>query len=154
MNSVTLKENGFAEFIPLKTLHFSSLPSDKACVFALADSTLTPTPDTDILYIGRSKKPAKRIFGGYLGGYGRKTTRKINSKLMSEGYLEKVTVSWMPADNPKAKQQELLDGFKKEHSQSPSWNGNKKTAEKQQPPKPKASTKPRASRKKPAKPAT
>ena len=154
MNSLTLKEKGFAEFAPLKELSFSSLPSNKGSVLILADSTLTGKPASDILYIGKSKKPAKRIFGGYLAGYGGKTTRKISSKLLDEGYIEKVAVSWMLTDNPKAAQQELLDSFKKEHGEYPAWNASKKTSVSSQPSTTKVG-KPRAVRKpaKPAKPA-
>ena len=36
-------------------------------------------------------------------------------KLLDEGYIEKVVVSWMLTDDPKAAQQELLESFKKEH---------------------------------------
>ena len=99
----------------------------------LADSTLTGKPTSDILYIGKSKKPTKRIFGGYLAGYGGKTTRKINSMLLDDGYIEKVAISWMLSDNPKAAQQELLESFKKEHGEYPAWNASKKTPEKSQP---------------------
>jgi len=154
MNSLTLKEKGFAEFVPLKELPFSSLPVNKGSVLILADSTLTGKPASDILYIGKSKKPAKRILGGYLAGYGGKTTRKINSKLLDDGYIEKVTVSWMLTDNPKAAQQELLDSFKKEHGQYPAWNASKKTSVNPQPSAIKVA-KARAARKpaKPAKPA-
>jgi hypothetical protein len=69
------------------------------------------------LYIGKSKKPSKRVFGGYLSGYGGKTTRKINSILLNDGYLEKVTISWMISEDPKLSQQELLEKFKKEHGE-------------------------------------
>jgi hypothetical protein len=126
MNSLTLKEKGFAEFVSLKELPFSSLPFNKGSVLVLADSTLTGKPASDILYIGKSKKLAKRIFGGYLAGYGGKTTRKISSKLFDDGYIEKVAVSWMLTDDPKAAQQELLDSFKKEHGEYPAWNASKK----------------------------
>jgi hypothetical protein len=126
MNSLTLKENGFADFIPLKGLQFASLPPDQSSVLVLADSTLTGKPTSDILYIGKSKKPAKRILGGYLAGYGGKTTRKIHAKLIGDGYMDKVTVSWMQSDNPKAAQKELLANFKKEHGQCPQWNMQKK----------------------------
>ena len=108
MNSLTLKENGFADFVPLKGLPFSSLPFNKASVLVLVDSTLAGKPTSDILYIGRSKKPTKRIFGGYLAGYGGKATKKISSRLLDDGYIEKVAVSWMLSDNPKAAQEELL----------------------------------------------
>ncbi len=126
MNSLTLKENGFAEFIPLKRLSFSSLPFDKSSVFVLADSTLTGKSISDILYIGKSKKPTKRVFGGYLAGYGGKTTRKINSMLLNDGYLEKVAISWMLSENPKLTQKEFLENFKKEHGEYPAWNVSKK----------------------------
>ena len=32
MNSLTLKENGFAEFVPIKAISFSSIPNDKSSV--------------------------------------------------------------------------------------------------------------------------
>jgi hypothetical protein len=126
MNSITLKEKGFTDFIPLKQLTFTSLPHNKSSVFILADCTLTGKTTSDILYIGKSKKPTKRIFGGYLSGYGGKTTRKINSMLLNDGYLEKVVISWMLSDNPKQAQQELLENFKKEENAYPVWNTSKK----------------------------
>jgi hypothetical protein len=145
MDSLTLKENGFTEFVPLKTLAFYSLPCNKGSVLVLADTSLTGKPASDILYIGRTKKLTKRILGGYLAGYGGKTTRKINSKLIDDGFMEKVSVGWMLSDNPKAAQQELLDNFKKDHGEYPAWNASNKTLEK---PKPKPKTaKPRPVRK-------
>ena len=141
MNSLTLKESGFAEFVPLKGLSFSSLPFDKSSVFVLVDCTLTGKPASDILYIGKSKKPTKRIFGGYLAGYGGKTTRKINSMLLNDGYLEKVVISWMVSENPKLEQKELMENFKKEHGEYPAWNVSKKAPAIPQPPKPKVAPK-------------
>ena len=126
MDSLTLKENGFGEFVPLKGLSFSSLPFNKGSVLVLADSSSTGKSTSDILYIGRSKKPTKKIFGGYLGGCGGKTSRKISSKLLQDGYIEKVAISWMLSDDPKAKQQELLENFKKEHGEYPAWNASKR----------------------------
>jgi hypothetical protein len=114
------------------------LPFDKSSVFVLADCTLTGKPASDILYIGKSKKPTKRVFGGYLAGYGGKTTRKINSMLLNDGYLEKVAISWMLNENPKLAQKELLESFKKEHDEYPAWNVSKKVPAISQPPKPKA----------------
>jgi len=126
MNSLTLKGNGFAEFVPLKGLSFSSLPFDKSSIFVLVDSTLTGKPASDILYIGKTKKLTKRVFGGYLAGYGGKTTRKINSILLNDKYLERVAISWMISENPKLKQKELIENFKKEHGEYPAWNVSKK----------------------------
>ena len=127
MNSSNLKQDGFSELFPLKALQFSSLPKDKASILILADVTLTGKPASDILYIGKTKKPAKRVFGGYLAGYGGKATRKINSKLFDEGYIEKVAVSWILTDDPKTAQQQLLERFKKDHGEYPAWNAAKKT---------------------------
>jgi hypothetical protein len=141
MNSLILKENGFAEFVPLKELSFSSLPFDKSSVFVLADYTLTGKPGSDILYIGKSKKLTKRVFGGYLAGYGRKTTRKINSMLLNDGYLEKVSIGWMLSENPKLAQKELMESFKREHGEYPAWNVSKKIPVIPQSPKPKATSK-------------
>ena len=131
MNSLTLKEKGFFEFVPLKGLPFSSLPFNKGSVFVLADITLTGKPTSDILYIGKSKKPTKRIFGGYLAGYGGKTTKKISSKLLDDGFIEKVAVSWMLSEDPKLAQQEFLESFKKEHGEYPAWNALKETSAEQ-----------------------
>jgi hypothetical protein len=125
MNSLSLKENGFADFIPLKDLQFTDLPSNQNSVLVLADSTLTGKPTSDIIYIGKSKNPAKRIFGGYLAGYGGKTTRKIHSRLVDDGNIEKVSISWIQDNNPKMAQKNLLQTFKKEHGQYPTWNTQK-----------------------------
>ncbi len=129
MNSLTLKQKGFADFVPLKGLPFSSLPFNKSSVLVLADSTLSGKPTSDILYIGKSKKPTKRVFGGYLAGFGGKITRKISSKLLDDGYIEKVAVSWMLTEDPKAAQEELLESFKKEHGQYPAWNVANKSSQ-------------------------
>lgn len=147
MNSLTLKENGFAEFVPLKGISFSSLPNDKSSVLILADCTLTGKPASDILYIGKSKKPSKRVLGGYLSGYGGKTTRKINSMLLNDGYLEKVAVSWRVSDDPKVTQRELLESFKKQHGEYPAWNISKKASAI---PQPKAKAAPKVAKPRPA----
>ena len=146
MNSLSLKENGFADFIPIKGISFSDLPNDKSSVIILIDTTLTGKPTSDILYIGKSKKPSKRVFGGYLAGYGGKTTRKINSILLNDGYLEKVAVSWMQSDNSKVAQQQLLESFKKEHGEYPVWNISKKVPAS---PKPKAKATPKVAKPRP-----
>ena len=151
MNSLTLKEKGFSGFIPLQGLTFSSLPLNKSAVIVLADTTLARKPTSDLLYIGKTKKPAKRVFGGYLAGYGGKTTRKINSKLLNEGFMEKVTIGWMESDNPKQAQQQLLGDFKKEHSDCPPWNLTKKKPVKAEPERAKVAPA-RSARKQPAKP--
>jgi hypothetical protein len=124
---------------------FSSVPADKSGVIVLVDSTLAEKSTSDIIYIGKSKKPAKRIFGGYLAGYGSKASRKIHSLLANDGYMEKVTVSWMESDKPKIAQQTLLENFKKEHGKYPAWNTPKKTVH-----KPKPTTAPKTVKKKPA----
>jgi hypothetical protein len=131
MNSSTLRDKGFVEFIPIKQLSFSAIPLDKLVVLALADSSSAEKSTSDILFIGKSKKPAKRIFAGYFAGYGGKTSKKINSKLFKDGYLENVSVSWMLSDDPKAAQKQLLEEFKKEQGQYPEWNSPCKKAEKQ-----------------------
>jgi hypothetical protein len=128
MNSNTLKESGFVDFVPLKGLQFTDLPTNQNSVLVLADSSLTGKPTSDILYIGKSKNPTKRIFGGYLAGYGGKTTRKIHSRLVDDGNIEKVSISWIKNDNPKTEQKNLLKNFRKEHGQYPAWNTQKTPA--------------------------
>ena len=89
MNSKTLMETGFSEWLPLKTLALANLPSDKGAVIIIVDKELSGKQESDILYIGRTKKPSKRILGGYLAGYGGKNTKKINQMLFNQGYIEK-----------------------------------------------------------------
>ncbi|MCL2685753.1 MAG: hypothetical protein FWE73_05095 [Candidatus Bathyarchaeota archaeon] len=128
MNSLTLKENGFSGFLPLKELQLSNLPKNTNSIIAIADTaTTTDKTKPDILYIDKTKKLTKRIFGGYLAGYGDKTTRKIHTTLFNEGYIEKTAISWMLTDNHKTAQKALLENFKKEHGTLPPWNTDKKT---------------------------
>ncbi len=128
MNSLTLKEKGFEKSAPLNGIPFSSLPYNKASVYVLIDTTLKEKPVSDILYIGKSKKLTEKVFGGYLAGYGGKTTKKINAQLLKGKYIEKVAISWMQSDDPKATQQKLLDEFQKEHGEYPIWNTTKRKA--------------------------
>jgi hypothetical protein len=130
MNSLTLKEKGFVEFHPIKELSFSLIPLDKPVVLALVDKSLFGKPTSDILFIGKTKKPAKRIFAGYFAGYGGKTTKRINAKLVKDGYMEKTLVSWMLSDDAKTAQEKLLEDYKKEHGQYPEWNTVPKKTEK------------------------
>ena len=126
MNSKTLMETGFSEWLPLKTLALSNLPSDKAAVIVIVDKEPSGKEESDILYIGRTKKPSKRILGGYLGGYGGKNTKKINELLFNQGYIEKATISWILTDKPRIMQEELLAKYKVEHGELPIWNAKKK----------------------------
>jgi len=126
MNSTTLKEIGFTEWYPLKNLSFSNLPYNKSSVFVIIDKTASGKTVSDVVYVGRAKKPTKRILGGYISGYGGKNSQKINKKLFDEGYLERTAISWVLSDNPKAMQKELLSKFQKEYGEYPSWNVKKK----------------------------
>ncbi len=54
--------------------------------------------------------------------------------------LKKSNISWMISENPKLAQQELMENFKKEHGEYPTWNVSKKIPPKPQP-KPKAAPK-------------
>ena len=126
MNSKTLIETGFTEWFPLKTLSHSNLPSDKGSVIIIVDKELSEKPETDILYIGRTKKPVKRIMGGYLAGYGGKNTKNINQMLFDEGYIEKAAIGWILTDKPRIMQEELLAKFKADHGELPVWNNKKK----------------------------
>ncbi len=126
MNSKTLIETGFTEWFPLKTLTHSNLPSDKGSVIIIVDKELSGKPESDILYIGRTKKPVKRILGGYLAGYGGKNSKKINQMLFDEGYIEKVAIGWILTDKPRIMQEKLLAKFKEDHGELPIWNTKKK----------------------------
>ncbi len=126
MNSSTLKDRGFSQPFALKLVSFSSLPFDSRSVFAIIDTSLTGKAASDILYIGRSKRPTRRILGGYLAGYGGKNTKKISSNLFNNGYIEKTAISWVSCDKPRAIQSELLDKFVNEHGNVPLWNTSKK----------------------------
>ena len=144
MNSKTLIEAGFCEWIPLKTLNHSHLPVDKAIVVAIVDKELSGKPESDILYIGRTKKPTKRILGGYLAGYGGKNARKISQKLLCEGYMDKAVISWVITEKPRVMQEELLAKYKAAHGTLPAWNNKKQIAKPKQAPKLKAKRNPRS----------
>lgn len=126
MNSKTLTETGFSEWFPLKTLTHANLPADQGVVVVIVDKELFGKQESDILYIGRTKKPVKKIFGGFLGGYGGKTTKKINELLLDEGYMEKACIGWMKTDKPRIMQEELLMKYKEEYGDVPVWNAKKK----------------------------
>ena len=126
MNSKTLIETGFTEWFPLKTLMHSNLPADKGSVIVIVDKELSGKPESDILYIGRTKKPVKKIMGGYLAGYGGKNSKKINQMLFDEGYIEKAAIGWILTDKPRIMQEELLAKFKEAHGELPVWNIKKK----------------------------
>ena len=130
MNSATLTEKGFTEWFPLKALAISNMPYEKSSVFVIIDRSISGEPTSDILYIGRSKKPTKRILGGYLAGYGGKNTKRISQKLLTEGYIERTDISWILTDKPKATQKELLAKFEKEHGAYPTWNVKKEILKK------------------------
>jgi hypothetical protein len=130
MNSTTLKEIGFSDLVPLCNLSFVNLPHDKNIVFALVDKSLSGKTGSDIVYIGRSKNPVKKIMGSYLAGFGGKNSKKIYAKLFDEGCIEKIALSWIESDNPRATQQEFLNKFVEEQSVFPNWNVAKKLPEK------------------------
>ncbi len=130
MNSSTLKDIGFSDLVPLCSVSFLNLPNDKSIVFALIDKSLSGKTGSDIMYIGRSKNPVKKIMGSYLSGFGGKSSKKIYSKLFDEGYIEKIALSWIESDNPRATQQEFLSKFVEEQSEYPIWNVPKKLSEK------------------------
>jgi len=130
MNSTSIKEMGFTEWYPLKSLSFSNLPYNKGSVFVIIDKTLSGKGVSDVIYVGRSKKLTKKILGGYVSGYGGKNAKKINSKLFDEGYMDKTAISWILSDDPKSLQKELLTKFSKEHGEVPSWNVKKKSQQK------------------------
>ena len=119
MNSTNLKELGFTDGVLLCKLNAADVPYQGG-LFALIDKTLEGT--TDIIYIGRAKNLVKRIYGDILGGQGKKGTRKIHDKLFNEGYLTKLEISWMPTDKLRARRADLLQKFKQEHGDNPSWN--------------------------------
>ena len=128
MNSKILKETGFADFIPLKELSLLKMPKNEGHVFVLIDQTLSENPASDILYIGKAKKPAKKILGGYIAGSGGKSVKKIHDKLFNNGLVETISISWMASANPKTTQKELLEKFKSEHGDYPTWNSPPKQA--------------------------
>ena len=126
MNSKTLNDTGFGEWFLLKNLSHANVPSDQGIVIAIVNKEPENKAESDILYIGRTKKPAKRILGGYLAGFGGKNTKKINQMLFSEGYLEKVAISWAPTAKPRILQEELLIKYQADHGKMPVWNAKKK----------------------------
>jgi hypothetical protein len=119
MNSTNLKELGFSEGVPLAKVSASDLPYQSG-LFAILDKSVEGA--SDIVYIGRAKNLVGKIFGGILGGQGGKTTKKMHTMLFEEGFLGKVEICWMATDELKARRTDLLNKFKQEHGEYPSWN--------------------------------
>lgn len=133
MNSKSLKEDGFTDFHPLKELALLDMPQDGGHVFVLIDKTLPEKSPSDILYIGRAKKPTKKVFGGYIGGSGGRTIKKIHNALFNDSYIEKISISWLASTDPKTTQRELLEKFRSTHGEYPPWNAPKKVVAKTKP---------------------
>ena len=147
MNSSTLKELGFSDLLSLSDLSFSDLPQNTGIVFAIVNTSLTGKSGTDIVYLGRAKKPARKLLGNVIAGYGGKSSRKINAKLFDDGSFGKSAVTWIVSDDPKTTKKDLLSKFLKEQGDSPIWNVTKKVPAKPVPPEPKKATaKPRSVR--------
>jgi hypothetical protein len=133
MNSQTLTKSGFSAFLPLRELSLAKLPKEEGHVLVLIDNTLSGKAESDILYIGRARKPARKVLGGYVGGFGGKTSKRINRALFNDGYIEKVSVGLMASKNPRTAQRELLERFRSEHGSYPVWNSPSKKSGKPEP---------------------
>ena len=119
MNSTSLKELGFTDSVSLAKITVADIPYQGG-LFTLIDRSMEGA--TDLVYIGQAKNLVKRIFGDIFGGRGKKSARKMHTKLFGEGYLGKLEISWMPADKLKARKADLLQKFRQEHGEYPSWN--------------------------------
>jgi hypothetical protein len=147
MNSSTLKAMGFSDLFSLSDLSFSDLPQNTGIVFAIVNTALTGKSGTDILYLGRAKKPTRKLLGSVIAGYGGKSNRKIHAKLFDDGSFEKSAVTWIVSDDPKKNQNDLLGKFVEEQGASPIWNVTQKLRAKPVSPEPKkAAAKPRSVR--------
>jgi hypothetical protein len=147
MNSSTLKAMGFSDLFSLSDISFSDLPQNTGIVFAIVNTSLIGKSGTDIVYIGRAKKPVRKLLGSIIAGYGGKSSRKINAKLFNDGSFEKSAVTWIVSDDPKTTQNDFLSKFIEEQGDSPIWNVIKKVPAKPMSPEPKkAAAKPRSVR--------
>lgn len=105
--------------MPLSKISASDLPYQSG-LFALLDKSVEGA--SDIIYIGRAKNLVGKIFGDILGGQGGKNTRRMHAMLFEEGFLGKLEISWMATDRLKARRADLLNKYKQEHGEFPSWN--------------------------------
>jgi len=125
MENEKLTDLGFKKWHKMGRLSASDLKGAGEIVFVLRQSGRgRSTPE--VLFIGRSKRPMKKILGGIITGSGGKGATKIHKALMKDNAIESTSISWKASKDSKAEQKKLLSEFKSEHGSLPNWNGGGK----------------------------
>ena len=135
MEAENFADLGFKKWHKVSTLSASDLKGAGEIVFVLRQSSRgRKTPE--VRFIGRSKRPVKKILGGIISGSGGKAAIKIHRALMKGNAIDSTSISWKASKDSKAEQRKLLSEYKSKHGSLPSWNGGgKQKPGKAKPPK-------------------
>jgi hypothetical protein len=139
MKTKKLTDLGFTKWHPLTEVSASELKNTGEVVFVLRYKGTGQRAVPEVRYIGRAKRPMRKILGGLVGGYGGKTTMGINKKLMTRNTISRINISWRASKDSKAEQKKILEEYKAVNGDVPLWNrkkGKPKAAPKTMKPKP------------------
>jgi hypothetical protein len=146
MKTDKLTDLGFTKWYPLAEISASEFKDAGEVVFVLRHKGTGQRAVPEVRYVGRAKRPLRKILGGLVGGYGGKTTAGINKKLMTRNTIRRINISWKASKDSKTEQSKILEEYKALNGDIPLWNRKKE--------KPKAPPKKKETKqKKPAKPA-
>jgi hypothetical protein len=145
MKTDKLTDLGFTKWHPLTEISASEFKNAGEVVFVLRYKGTGQRDVPEVRYIGRAKRPLRKILGGLVGGYGGKTTKGLNKKLMTRNTISRINISWKTSRDSKSEQNEILDEYKTINGDVPLWN--RKNVKPKVAPKTKESKQP-----KPAKP--
>jgi hypothetical protein len=155
MKTEKLTDLGFTKWHPLAEISASDFGGAGEVVFVLRYKGTGKRALPEVRYVGRSKRPMRKILGGLVGGYGGKTTTGLNKKLMTRNTISRINISWKASKDSKVEQKKILEEFRALNGDVPLWNRGKvkpKAAPKTKDPKQVKPAKP-AKKVKPAKPA-
>lgn len=153
MKASRLAELGFKEWHSLQGVSASDLVAVGETVFMVGLRGPRSRGTPEIQYIGRAKRPMRKILGGLVAGYGGKETLRIHKELATREALGRAEISWKTSKDSKAEQRKLLSEYTGEHGVVPPWNrkGKAKTANKKTAKAKAASERARTARARPAK---
>jgi hypothetical protein len=122
MKTEKLTDLGFTKWHPLAEISASDLKGTGEVVFVLRYKGTGKRSVPEVRYIGRSKRPIRKILGGIVGGFGGKTTTDINRKLMTRNIISRINISWKASKDSKLEQKKILKEFSALNGDVPLWN--------------------------------
>ena len=122
MKANRLAEIGFKEWHSLQGISASDLIGLGETIFIVGLKDPRSKSVSEIWYIGRAKRPMRKVLGGLVAGYGGKETLRIHKKLMAKEAMGRVQISWKTSRDSKGEQRRLLSEYRDEHGDLPLWN--------------------------------